>query len=498
MSNERTWYEWRVIHNGEGKTPNVRISMGSWMYQDCIWVVCGSGSGLGKSSEVWKFSTTDKSWDSVKCTGEPPRCRDGHSSTYIGDGKFIIFGGQGFPEPNLKLGRESEAMKTKTYLKREVYNDIMLFNCNTLEWSPVYPDGLSIPMGRRAHSAIYMKPTPIYMAKHHSSYDPQADNTATSLSASMSSYSTYQSSQQGDTAQSNFSGAGVGQASTVSDSRRLQAVEAGIQGNSLLVFGGVGIELSKYTEQLYNELWSFSFEANQWSRPQTRGIEPRAVYDHRTELQGDMMIVVGGIAAPCKVNAAAFDASPLSDVMVLNTRTSTWSYVKLCDSLSRPVRFLFHGFSMVPDSSPDRKGIFYIFGGRQVVDSMFAATSRARTISRPYQNDLTLILNINDGTLLPAKTPKSSSGIEDRYGHLGVSAARNVDDTPTAAALSAGGSDAAAVGGAGGVWEGAQQEVGAAACCSAEWVPRHDAGDADGRTAHVCIRRLITCECRLL
>lgn len=54
--------------------------------------VCGSGAGLGKSSEVWRFFLgPEKRWERVKCTGDPPSCRDGHSWTYIGTGFEILY-----------------------------------------------------------------------------------------------------------------------------------------------------------------------------------------------------------------------------------------------------------------------------------------------------------------------------------------------------------------------------------------------------------------------
>ena len=68
----------------------------------------------------------------------------------------MIFGGQGFPEPNLKLGKGAIANRIKTYNKREVYNDLFQLDCDTLQWESIYPDGLLSPMGRRGHSSIFI------------------------------------------------------------------------------------------------------------------------------------------------------------------------------------------------------------------------------------------------------------------------------------------------------------------------------------------------------
>lgn len=422
---DKVWYEWRVLHTGDGKTPNVRINTSSWLYKDQLWVVCGSGSGLGKSSEVWKFNVAEKSWNRVTCSGEPPSCRDGHTGTHIGNGKFVIFGGQGFPEPNLKLGKESETMKTKTYNKREVYNDLMIFNCDTAHWSPLYPDGLSVPMGRRAHTAVH-----IPAAANSAAAGARESFSADGFDASsVVSGSTYQSSVH----------AGLSVGSPSAPSSMLRAGYAGaaaesdkvsaIPSNSLLVFGGVGIELSKYTEQLYNELWAFSFDSNTWIRQESRGVEPRPMYDHKMEWVDDSnLLVLGGITAPSKVPAAAFHTSPYSDVMLFNIRTVTWSYLKIYDMHGRPERFNFHGFAIAADrTSDEHSGKFYIFGGRQVVDSKYAATAKSLSIDRPCDGALTLVLNAKEGTLLPLDI-KFGGVPEDRYGHVGVCASTNIDN----------------------------------------------------------------------
>ncbi|RYG69081.1 hypothetical protein EON64_03635, partial [archaeon] len=155
----RDLYEWKVAHEGSGRTPNIRSSAASWHYKDALWMVCGSGSGLGKASEVWRFDLGSHQWSRFEVAGDSPPSRDGLSGTYIGEGKFVLFGGQGFAERNVKLGREAESLRTQTHSKRDVLNDLWLLDCEAATWTPIYPDGLQFPMGRRGHSCTYLAPS---------------------------------------------------------------------------------------------------------------------------------------------------------------------------------------------------------------------------------------------------------------------------------------------------------------------------------------------------
>lgn len=397
-------------------------------------MVCGSGAGLGKSSEVWRFFLgAEKRWDRVKCNGDPPSCRDGHSWTYIGGGKFVIFGGQGFPAPNNKLGKGADSSRVQTYFKREVYNDLFLFDCETSTWTPIYPNGLNSPMGRRGHSAIYINRSQPFAstsspphipahttsnAHHHSSAVNNSllsVSSTHSLAASVSSSvissvggNSVKPSQRSHTNRDNHGGIDV----TL------------IPPNSLLVFGGSGIELSKYTEQIYNDVWIFCLDTNSWSRHEAArtGVDPKPVFDHRAEKVGNFMVVVGGITGTPK-SSHIQDYAAMSDVMLLNLKTFSWSYLKLWDRHGRPSKFNFHGFSMCSDFQNNPNGLF-IFGGREVVDSKVASMSKINPPSQSsYAAFNTFFLNISDGTLIPVKLREDSSiAMENRFGHMGVSA----------------------------------------------------------------------------
>lgn len=62
-------YEWRIVHNGVGKTPNIRTNGTSWLYKNNIWLACGASAGYGKTAEVWRFSLDTKEWNKVDATG---------------------------------------------------------------------------------------------------------------------------------------------------------------------------------------------------------------------------------------------------------------------------------------------------------------------------------------------------------------------------------------------------------------------------------------------
>lgn len=425
-------YEWRQLHDGVGKTPNVRLNATSWHYKGQLWVACGAGSGQGKSSEVWKFELKSSSWSRVDVIGDSPTSREGHSGSYIGNGKFVLFGGQGFAEPNKKLGRESDGMKTQTHWKRDVFNDLWQFDCETLKWTPIYPNGLSFPMGRRGHTSIYVDK--IFGAQESNGNDDQHDamsmatsamhsiapSGASSVSASHATQSVYTS------VHSNAKSAGGPNHHAHSHHDTAEAVPE----NSLVVFGGAGIELSKYTEQLYNDVWLYSFDSNLWTRYESRGIEPPPIAEHKVVKLGDLMIVVGGISA-VKSNVASASTSLLdninSDVFIFNLLTSTWSSVQMFDHMGRITRLNMHGFTLVPDTSIQIDGgsnqnpldsqRLIIYGGNQIVDSKLAATTKS-TKTRSGFPEPVLILDLKDCTLTPLSVLIGDAPV-NRYGHIG-------------------------------------------------------------------------------
>lgn len=215
------------------------------------------------------------------------------SSYVLGQGKFVIFGGQGFPAPNNKLGK-GESSRVQTYYKREVYNDLFQFDCETCTWTPIYPNGLNSPMGRRGHSAIYINryhhgvqstPSPVAVA-------PPIGPGNTLHGHSTNSVNSTSSQSHANSVNSSLATHGVANgvkspAQRTNRDTQTAAIDASvIPPNSLLVFGGSGIELSKYTEQIYNDVWVFCLDTNSWSRHEASkaGVDPKPVILYFTDL----------------------------------------------------------------------------------------------------------------------------------------------------------------------------------------------------------------------
>jgi hypothetical protein len=440
-------YEWRVVHDGVGKVPNVRYDASTFFYNNCIWVACGGGAGLGKSSEVWKFDTIAKEWSRIDIPpNECPSVRDGHSGTYIGNGKYVIFGGQGFSEPNKKLGRESEQMKAQTHCKRDVFNDLWEFDCNTLKWTPLYPDGLSFPMGRRGHSAIYIpKNTLAREEEERMKWRNSQKRHPANHHHHHSNNSTH-----GHDEQSQSSYDGTSMASSVANNSRSPSMSSPprhhlrhgqdahsfepIPEHSLVIFGGAGIELSKYTEQLYNDVWVYSFELNTWRKHETRGLDPRPTTNHRVIRNGEYMLIIGGIIGP-PVEIPGLTISPPpsaggggasnidgGDIQVLNLRTATWTFLRILDHAGRPTKVGSLGFSVVPEVNLATDHMTYlpptsilVFGGKENVDSKLASTTKQ---TKRQKMIATTALPANARHMSPAQRKMIQQISEKTYAHF--------------------------------------------------------------------------------
>jgi N-acetylneuraminic acid mutarotase len=111
--------------------------------------------------------------------------------------------------------------------------------------------------------------------------------------------------------------------------------------NSIIIYGGCGIEPSKKSEQVFNDLWAYVCETNTWSALSTRGAIPRPQSGHKSELIGDILVIVGGVAATPfslsknDLNLTSSLSKMTSDVMTLNVRTLTWSYLDTRDPMGK-------------------------------------------------------------------------------------------------------------------------------------------------------------------
>jgi len=346
-------------------------------------MLLGSGSGVGRTAEVWKFNAASCKWSNLVCKGENiPTSRDGHTVTYIGNGKVVLFGGQGYPYTNEKSEKITEIQKVKTYFVREVYNNLYEFDCETLTWKALLIEGASLPMGRRGHIAFYVPSHGGTIAHRHSR-----------------SHSSHRVKHGNGPEEENC-----------------------LPGHSLIVFGGAGVEPSKYTEILYNDLWAYSFARTRWTRVATKGIEPRPMFDHKAEMLGDNLIVVGGITGVTAQQRHDMNMIT-SDVMMLNTKTLTWQYLDIYDSRGRATNLRLHGHSLVAERPG---GALLLFGGRETVEAKRAAIEIAPAKGvKVKAPPVCWRLEISDQV---RATPFMVKGphFEMRYGHVGVAATGNV------------------------------------------------------------------------
>lgn len=310
---EKIEYGWKQLPNTNKKVPSVRCNMSGGMYNDHLWVLMGAGAGAGRSAEVWKYSLSNGNWSLVVCTGDSPTPRDGHSATYIGYGKFILFGGQGVPSKNIRTVRFGE--KTQTLLAREVFNDVHEFNCESQTWTALYPTGGSPPISRRLHSANFL----CYQVNAEKVDVDEKNVTSVGRTNRMTTNSF-----------------------AMTETRKcIPVVSHGAPNNSILIYGGCGIEPSKKSEQVFNDLWAYVCETNTWSALSTRGAIPRPQSGHKSEMIGEVLVIVGGIAATPfslsknDLNLTASLSKMTSDVMTLNVRTLTWSYLDTRDPMGK-------------------------------------------------------------------------------------------------------------------------------------------------------------------
>jgi len=47
------------------------------------------------------------------------------------------------------------------------------------------------------------------------------------------------------------------------------------------MFGGSGMEVSKYIEAVYNDVWVYSLDSGRWNKTKCRGVEPKPLFDHK-------------------------------------------------------------------------------------------------------------------------------------------------------------------------------------------------------------------------
>ena len=402
-------YEWRVRQAKGGKLPSTRNNAAAVITgEGLLYQVGGFGAGTGRSSEVWRYSLNDNLWELAPNKGhDNPPSRDGQSCTLIEGGSFLMFGGQGTPSQNEKSERNFDPVRTKTFLVRDLYNDLFKYDCKQEKWTMLCPEG-GVPLCRRGHSAIYVP--------------------ANSLFSSTSTLPSHHTSNQGG-------GGGGGRSpdsfkKSKSPPKKTSSEYPPVPGNSLVVFGGSGMEVSKYIEAVYSDVWVYNIDLDRWAKQRTRGADPKPLFEHRSERVGDIMVVVGGITS---TNAKPFSSGePVeenTDVMLFNLRTLTWSFLALQQGpLSsglppKSARLQVHGHSLCLDPCDPSSGVLFVFGGKDTIDGRHAAQESVAGAKRllkraPASNAFTL--DVKAGVLTPVDTG-SLAPPEQRYEHVGIS-----------------------------------------------------------------------------
>ncbi len=394
---ESITHEWREVQQKGGKLPAVRTGATSCLHDGSIYLFFGYGAGVGRSSDVWRFNIAEGLWSTVQTKGnnsDKPGKRDGHSTTDIGDGKVLIFGGQGDPSVNEKSERTLDIVKTKTWAVRDLYNDLFQYDCKSDTFAMLCPEG-GVPLCRRGHSAMF------FPKGGYSEHQLNIPHIAHHLHQHHASVSTTSSPKK-----------------KKGDVDEVIVTYDPIPENSIVVFGGSGMEVSKYIEAVYSDVWVYNLDSGRWNKTKCRGIEPKPLFDHRCVRVGHIMLVVGGITATnAKAPTLGNELTENHDVMILNLKTLVWSYVDIITADGKPTKLNLHGHSLVVD--PHETGIVYLFGGKDTVDGKLASMETiqgAKKWLKKSHDCHAWAIDVQAGTMSPIPTVNTPP--VSRYEHL--------------------------------------------------------------------------------
>lgn len=232
MASSSSSYVWRALATEESLQPLIRYNTQSAILGDFLYLFLGNGNG--RTSEVWRFNMQTHLWRLYICKGDAPPARDGHSMTYVGNHTFILFGGQGNPTDNDKSERTYDGLSIKTWHVRELYNSMYSLDVSgdVGVWKRFEEEG-KVPFSRKCHVMTYLQ--------------RQVTEPATPVNAE-----------------------GAPSFSRRKKKEKKAPADVSIPSNSLLLFGGAGMEPSKYTELLFDDLWSYQIgRAGALSPPST-------------------------------------------------------------------------------------------------------------------------------------------------------------------------------------------------------------------------------------
>lgn len=398
---------WKELHSAS-RMPAIRANTQSFVFKDDLYLFLGSGAGISRTNEVWRYNLVNNKWSTYPCKGDTPVERDGHTVTYIGSGKFVVYGGQGKPYENEKSEKLIDRVSIKTWYIRELYNSMYILDANDSTigiWTRCSEDGVA-PMPRRGHTMTYFSTSLLNYSNKSGHTEVECHNVSTQISRT-----TQQTSKTNKSILSKDKSPG---GTTIGN-------------RSLILYGGAGMEPSKYTELIFNDFWSYPAEGGQWTRLQINGAVPHPLFDHRAELVDDTLVIVGGIVGSSNNSTYKENDMNVTDVMILNIHTLTLSYLDLYDARGRTTQLGLHGFSLCIDwsSATDGSKSLLIFGGREIIDSQTASSnenSETNTFGRKKkskQKQSTILkLDVDRGLLAPVKF--KGTGPSARYGHVGI------------------------------------------------------------------------------
>jgi hypothetical protein len=406
MDRLKTELAWKELHSAS-RMPAIRANTQSFVFKEHLYLFLGSGAGISRTNEVWRYNLMTNMWSIYPCKGDTPVERDGHTVTYIGNGKFVVYGGQGKPYENEKSEKLIDRVSIKTWYIRELYNSMYILDANEPAigvWTRCSEDGVA-PMPRRGHTMTYYASSLLNYYNKSGYTEEDCHNISGTMSRT--------------TQHTSKSRKGI-----LSKEKQPGTVLAN---RSLILYGGAGMEPSKYTELIFNDFWSYPADGGQWTRLQINGAVPHPLFDHRAELVDDTLVIVGGIVGSANNSTYKESDNNVTDVMLLNIHTLTLSYLDLYDARGRTTQLGLHGFSLCIDwsSATDGNKSLLIFGGREIIDSKTASlneNSETNTFGRKKKSkqkqSSIMKLDIDRGLLAPVKF--KGVGPTARYGHVGI------------------------------------------------------------------------------
>ena len=66
---ETVHYEYKVLSQEGGRLPPIRTGATPIMHDGNLYLFCGFGAGVGRSSDVWRYSMVEKNWNIVTTRG---------------------------------------------------------------------------------------------------------------------------------------------------------------------------------------------------------------------------------------------------------------------------------------------------------------------------------------------------------------------------------------------------------------------------------------------